>query len=234
MNFLEAVNLVLREEGVIRGDDDDLTSFSETQHSATLQLAQIAVQSELASFVSDRFIDYEDASATLTLASGTRLYDLDSSFVRMREKYLLYTNASDVSEGSFLVFKDEHEIRNQFLNYREDTGRPVWVYFPGGTTKKVGFYPVPDDTYYLRYYFEKDVSVSVETDVLPFITTTQAQIFTHVAARHFKWLFAKPDERIQLFQNGLEKDPIILQNKAILAELLRGTNPPTKYGYGRT
>ncbi len=48
MTFLEAVNRVLRMEGIILGDDDDLTSFSDTQHAATQSMARIAIQSQLA------------------------------------------------------------------------------------------------------------------------------------------------------------------------------------------
>lgn len=61
MNFLSAVNRVLRTNNIIRGDDDAITTFSDTQHNATLNLALIAIQDELTETVADRLISYEKA-----------------------------------------------------------------------------------------------------------------------------------------------------------------------------
>ena len=47
MTFLEAVTRIMRSEGIIRGDKDAPVSFSDLQHGATIQLAQMAIQDEL-------------------------------------------------------------------------------------------------------------------------------------------------------------------------------------------
>ena len=44
MNFLGAVTRVMRINGILRGDTDAPTTFSDLQHGATIQLAQIAIQ----------------------------------------------------------------------------------------------------------------------------------------------------------------------------------------------
>ena len=48
MDFVGAVNRLLRLNAIITGDDDNITTFSDTQHAAAISLAQIAIQDELA------------------------------------------------------------------------------------------------------------------------------------------------------------------------------------------
>ena len=100
MNFLEAVNRVLRLEAVLQGDDDDLTSFTQTQHAATSSLAQLAIQSQLADLVSDGFIDYEDAEGTFTSTNLTRTYSLASDFQRMQELFIEELDSSSEASPS--------------------------------------------------------------------------------------------------------------------------------------
>jgi len=47
-SFLDVVNRVLRINTVIGADDDNLTTFDDTQHVATLQIAKIAACSDFA------------------------------------------------------------------------------------------------------------------------------------------------------------------------------------------
>ena len=71
MNFLAAVNRVLRTNNIVRGDDDDITTFTDVAHNATLNMAIIAIQDELVEMVSDRLVDYEFASSTIATVAGT-------------------------------------------------------------------------------------------------------------------------------------------------------------------
>ena len=83
MNFLGAVNRVLRHEGVISGDDDNLVTFSDTQHAATSQLAQIAIQDELTELISAELLpQHAPTQTTVPTATSTRTYSLASDFVR--------------------------------------------------------------------------------------------------------------------------------------------------------
>jgi len=84
--FIDGVNRVLRINTIIQGDDDDITTFSDTQHASDISLCQIAIQSELTSLIADRLISYEKDSATITLLTGTRTYALDSGFIRFYGK----------------------------------------------------------------------------------------------------------------------------------------------------
>ena len=238
MTFLEAVNRVLRIEGVIMGDDDDQTSFSQTQHAASMSLAQIAIQAELADLVASDVIPYERTSGTFTSTNGTRTYTLASNFQTMDEFFFEELDSSSEASGSriYHYMGGESQLRAAFPRYREDTGKPVWFYFIGGNAKTIGLHPVPNEAITYRYYYEADVSVSVSSDVLPFVNATEAQTFVRMCARHFKFLKASVAVREQLFPNGVERDPVILEARSTLQGLMYPLPPNTKYGkrYGRT
>lgn len=232
MTFLEAVNRVLRLEGIVMGDDDDLTSFTDSQHAATSSMAQLSIQSQLADLVSDGFIPFEDASDTITTAAGTRTYSMATNFLRMQENYLEQLNASAEAEGTRvgLYPGQEKQLRKDDATYREHSGTPIYFYPVGGSTKKIGLYPVPTEIKDYRYYYEADVSVSVASDTLPFVSAIECQAFVRMAARHFKYLKATPQVREGLFPRGIETDSVILQCRSTLMELMNPLPVKTKYG----
>ena len=231
-NFVSVVNDVLSVDGILFGDDDAITSFTSQQHRASIRLAKQAVQQELAALVADQCIPYEKTSATLTVSS--RLVTLPTDFVRMQDEipYLLETDASDVSKAVFIQEfpGGESKLRSVDINYREKTGKPYYWYWPGGTTKQLGFYSVPQTTYYYRVYYEKDVSVTNESDTIPLVSETEVRTFVDMAARRFKYLRSTPTLREQLFPAGVERDPVILGSRNTLTQLLRHKPPRTSYG----
>lgn len=230
--FLDVVNGILAVDGIIFGDDDAITSFSSTQHVASIRLAKQAVHQELAALVSDELLPYEQASAVLTVS--TRLVALASDFVRFQDEmpWLMESDVGGTANGNWIAEYPggETRLRKVDIRYRENTGKPTYWYWPGGTTKQLAFYNVPDSTYYYRYDYEKDVSVSVEADVLPFVTTTEANTFTEIAARRFKYLRSSPTLREALFPGGLAKDSVIEDGRNTLGQLLRHKPPRTTYG----
>lgn len=234
MTFLEAVNRVLRMEGIILGDDDDLASFSDTQHAATQSMARIAIQSQLADLVSDGYIPFENSTGTLSTTAGTRVYTLASDFQRFQENFIVKLDDTNTPDLRILAYPGgESQLRKDFEEYQEDTGQPIWFYPVFGSSKQIGFYPIPDAnseaTY--RYYYEADVAVSTESDSLPFVTRTEAETFCRMAARHFKYMKSSPEVREGLFPRGVEADPVITSARATLVGLL---NPmPEKRSYGK-
>lgn len=237
MTFLEAVNRVLRSEGIIRGDDDALTSFTSTQFSNTLQLAQIAIQNELNKLVSDEFIAYEEADSSVTMVTGTRTYALAADFVRMQQPFPRLVKV-DGSGNSLNTFIDEYPggeamLKFGVLDYREASGGPSYWYMTGGTAKTLGVYPLPSATTngdIYRYYYEKTAVVSVTSDTVPFVTESEANAFVETAARRFKYLHASAILREQLFPRGLEGDPVIEEARSVLMSLLRGKAAAPAYG----
>lgn len=230
--FLDGVNRVLRINSVIADDDDDITTFNDVQHKAALNMAIIAIQGTLTDLVSCKFIPYEEAESTITYVNGTRIYALASDFVRFAQgnDYFLKIDGSGNSENQriYPYPKGENQLRNDIMDYREQTGDPTWWYFANGSTKRVGFYYVPDSTVdgdQLRYYYEKSVYVETETDTMPFTTQQEDDTFFSMAARYFQFLFTKqPIE-------GLENDVIYKKNKVSLAQLMRVDYGSKKYGF---
>ena len=68
--FVDAVNRVMRIEGILRGDDDAITDFTSSQHAASIEFAKIAIQAELAWLTSLETLDipYERTTGTVTLS----------------------------------------------------------------------------------------------------------------------------------------------------------------------
>lgn len=231
--YLSVVNSMLVAEGILAGDDDEISSFGSTQHVASIRLAKRAVVQELAHLVSRQLLPYEKTDAILTVSGRTAT--LASDFIRMQDEnpFLLETDVSGTSQGTYIweFPGGESQLRRNDLNYRENTGKPYSFYWAGGETKDLGFYLVPDGaTYYYRYYYEKDVSVSVESDTVPFVSTVEAEAFTEIAARRFKYLRSSPTVREGLFPGGLARDAVIQEARSTLTQLMRYKPSPTTYG----
>ena len=228
MNFLQAVNRVLRSNGILRGDDDDLTAFAQTQHAATSSLAQISIQDQLGSLVSDQFITFEEATADLTMVQDQRLYSLPSDFIRFQEeprRLAMYRlDSSDVPDNSFISYAEEADLRRNFPDYRDIKAQVDNFYFPYTSTAQVGMWKVPDGneagTKY-RFYYEKDVSVTAETDSLPFHSNFQANIFVRMASRHFSLLFQQTGKPEILDPDVFEKDSVLVSLRGQLLEAIK-------------
>ena len=239
MNFLEAVNELLIIEGIIAGDDDEISGFSDSQHVISTKLAKRAVQQELASLVADQVIPYERETGELTTVIGTRVYTLATGFTRFRESspVLWEIDAAGDAVGPFVKEwpGGEESLIRSYFQYTVHQAKPIYWYWVGGSATRIGLYPIPDVAYLYRYYYEGDIAVTSETDSLPFVTSTQAQQFVQLAARKFKYLRLSAQEREAYFPQGVERDDVLLNNRAILNDLLNHKQAPKRYGrrYGR-
>lgn len=223
MNFLGAVNRVLVANGIIRGDTDALTTFSDLQHSATSKIAQLAIQDELNELVADSIIPYEHKSTgTINTVAGTRSYSLPTDFVRFYGDALMY--CSTLGNQILYPFQGgEDRLRINDVNYKTTQSSPIWFYFDETTTKKVAFYPVPSAVQTYTFDYEYDVSVTNSTDTLPFQTESEAQAFCRVASRRFKMLFEEMDPAL------IANDPERNMAKGTLFNLIKGVNPQRRY-----
>lgn len=233
MDFITGLNRLLRTNGIISGDDDDITTFADTQHAADIELAQIAIQDELASLVAERLIPYEKTSATITLLTNTRTYTLASDFIRFYGTNPSFYDSTD-NVRIYEYLGGEDSLKENDYTYKTTQGSPDSWYWDNTTTKNVAFYYVPSSDYNnrsLSYDYEKSVSVTTSTDTLPFHAIEEAQAFISCAARRFKYM----DQEIEVI-NGLEldKDPIYKSAKARLLSFLRFQNPSGHYGRAYT
>lgn len=222
MTFLEAVNRIMRTNGLIKGDDDDVVSFDDVQHNAAINLAMIATQDEVNDLASDRIIPYEFASSSISTVANTRTYSLPTDFVRF------YGNPARLyyaTGNRFIFSRDRNDLEREVFNFKTQYGEPNWWYWEPGTTKMIGFYQVPNAVRTYTFDYEKSVAVSVETDTLPFHTDGEAQAFCQCAGRRFKALFEDTD-----VDKFILKDPTYQTARARVMNLIKGQNPTTRYG----
>ena len=225
-SFIDGVNRLLRINVVIRGDDDAITTFSDTQHSADIQLAQIAIQSELTALIAERLLPYEKTSNSITLVTGTRTYALQTGFIRFYGlKPSFYDSTANVRIYEYPGGEDV--LMNVDYQYKTNQGAPSFWYWNDTTTKQVAFYNVPDSTYNnrsLSYDYEGSVMVTNSSDTLPFHNNEEYFSFIDMSARRFRFLI----EKIPVAQ--LDQDATYSGAKATLYALVRPTNPSQSYG----
>ena len=225
-SFLAGVNRVMRINNIIRGDDDAITTFSDTQHSADIQKAQIAIQSEISSIISDRLIGYEKTSSTISLVTGTRTYVLASNFIRFYgSNPSFYDSTNNIRYYEYTGGEDT--LRDYDYQYATTTGSPIWWYWVDTTSKTVGIYQLPSSSFNglsLSYDYEKSVTVTNTTDTLPFITDEEYYAFADMAARRMKFLMTEQP------LGELQKDATYKEAKSVLYSLMRPTNPTNFYG----
>ena len=233
--FLDGVNRVLRQNAIITGDDDNITTFADLQHRASVQLAQIAIQSTITELSSDKCLPVEETDATITMVQGQRTYDLASDFVRFIEEkpFFLELDASGDSENRVMTMYPggEAELKRNILDYREQQGTPTWFYNMKASTKSIGVFHIPDANYDgtdFRYTYEKSIYPTVAADTLPFTTVQEDHAFLDMASRRFQFMFTKQP------MEGLEQDIIYKTARTGLLNLLRQNYPTTEYGYSYT
>jgi hypothetical protein len=231
-SFLYGVNRVLRQNSIITGDDDDISSFTDLQHKASTQLAMIAIQSTITELSSDKCLPIEEVDATITMVQSQRTYDLASDFVRFIEEkpFLLELDGSGNSANRVMQMYPggEAQLKREILDYREQEGTPSYFYNMKASTKSIGVFHIPDANYNgvdFQYTYEKSVYPVIEVDNLPFITRQEVDTFIDMASRRFQFIFTKQP------MEGLEQDIIYKGARTSLLNILRQNYPTTEYGY---
>ena len=226
MNFLAAVNRTLRLATLLQWDDDDITSFSQTQHGGTISLARQAIQHVTNDLIADRFLFPEDAQSTITTSSGEPKYSLASDFVRFKDKrpWFFQTDAG-IPNSQFLSEYPggDAKLKKQVPLFETQTGTPQWYYFTDD--QEVGIYPVPDGVLVYRYEYQKDVMPENESDSLPVQSEQMAYAYVDMATRIFSFLFTQQPVE------GFDKDIIYNRAKAALMSLQVKEPPSNRYGY---
>lgn len=231
MTFLQCVNRILRLNAILRGDTDEISTFSDTQHNASLNLAIVCVQNEIVRLSADRLIPFErQTSGTVTLVTAQRTYTLASDFTRFYGTPHFYD-----SDGNRQIYEYPgglEALQIQYYTYATDSGDPNWFYWEPTTTKKVGFFQVPssgENGKVLSYEYEGSVLVSAVSDTIPFHNNEEAYMFTEMASRRFKYQWEDVKNELDI-ERVLEKDTTYRSSKAMLMALLKGYKPRRFYG----
>jgi hypothetical protein len=221
-SFLDAVNRILASNGILRGDTDELTSFSDLQHGATMNIAKIAIQDELNELVSDTLLPAErDSTGSVTTSDGVRSYSLPANFVRFDGLAMLY-----LADNNLQLFEypgGEEALKLAYPNYATMEGFPSHFYIDRTTSKKVAFFPVPTEAKTYTFAYEADPSLEAATDLLPFHNDMESHTFCRMASRRFKYLFEGIDVAL------LDQDPERNKARAALAGLMIGKAPPNNW-----
>ena len=214
-------------EGIIRGDTDLLVNFTDTSHNSTSNLAQIAIQSEIAEQTSRGLLPYQHTtSGTLTMITNQRSYSLPTNFIQLWGEppfFLDLTQNYQIIEYA----GGENQLRNDIINYRTQYGAPFNFYFELGTTQSISFYPVPDSSVNGRVYdydYSASVNVSNQSDTIPLSTIDQQYSFCDMASRRFKFLF---EGKVDM---PIDQDPVYREARARLYALIKGKQASTRYG----
>jgi hypothetical protein len=227
MTFLEVVNRIFRANGIIQGDTDEITSFSDTQHLATTQLAIIAVQDELIDLIARKMVDNERTSGSLSISASTRAYSLASNFISFEgTPHFLDSDKQIIPEYPGGL----NQLRLEDQNWDTAEGKPIYWYWDNTTTKRVGFWPVPDASDTFTYAYEKSILISGAGETLPLITDEEAYVFTQMAGRRFKFMF-ETAEKPQDIVNILDNDVSYNRARATLYRLMRGQEQSSYYGH---
>lgn len=227
MTFLSAVNRMLQINGIIRGDTDVLTAFTDTNHGSTSAIAQLAVQTEITELSSRGELPYQHKiTGSISLVTATRSYALASDYIQIWGEAPFFYDAT--AQYQIPQYPGgEQQLRLQIATYRTDAGYPMYFYFERGTTQQVSFYPVPNSSVNARalaYDYEGSVNVSASTDSIPLTTTDQQYAFVDMAARRFKFLF---EGKVDI---PMDTDPVYREARARLFSLLGWKQPSRKYG----
>lgn len=232
MTFLEAINRILRVTTVMQWDDDNITSFTQNQHAATISLARQAVQHVVNDLTTDRFLFPEDAQDHLTMVTGTRTYSLASDFVRLQGKepwfHRLEGAIGTQADGRFLAKYPggEDALKKEVPQYTHQQGTPQWYYFTDD--QEIGIYPIPesaDNGAVYRYDYQKDTMPESESDSLPVYNDAQGYAFVDAAARVFTFLWTTQPV------DGLKDDSIYKGAKGMVMALARKRASNNRYGY---
>lgn len=224
MDFLGGVNRVLVNNLILKGDDDLLISFNDTQHVATTRYARNAIQTELNNLVSFFDLDYEKTTGQIVTVVGTRTYSLPSDFVRFYGDNPYFVNDSDDNDRLYEYKGGENKLRQEDYTYLTNQGVENWWYWNKTTVKSVALYQVPDGVRTYNFDYERDVSVNLSTDTIPLHTESESQAFVDMASRRFKYMI----EGVNLAD--IEQDTEYAFNRATLMNLMRNRNPDKRYG----
>ena len=228
MDFLGAVNRILVNNFILKGDDDLVSTFSDNQHEATIRLAQNAVTTELNNLMSFFSLGHERTTGQITTVVGQRTYALPADFIRFYGSYPYLYLDGDANYRLYEYQGGEDALRQIDHNYLTNQGyEDYWYWHNNETSKSIALYNVPDGVRLYNFEYEKAISVTNASDVLPFHREEEAQAFADMCSRRFKYLNSNDPKGLTI--SDLDRDNEYVFNRQTLFNLMAHRNPAKIY-----
>lgn len=176
--LLAAVQRVARKVG----NDATISSFSTNDESLDLAHLVWDAYERLISLLPIEAQEFA-ASDTITTANGTRLYSLASDATPYGVYQWSWENETSDDERIDMATLDY--LRAMDIRYDEDTGQPVTAYFDSG---QVGFYPVPDGVYSIKYQYRSLPARTIATGTTFEIPDHWVRFLTLEAEANYKMM----------------------------------------------
>jgi hypothetical protein len=165
--LLNSVNEVLKRVQIITGDNAILTSLTDSPRQVVIDMAVQVINEGIDELYStiDEPLPKEQGESTITLATGDRSYALASDLVQLNFPMIDKTNNQYIHEypgGYNQMLIDDPE--------QDDTGLPHWgAISPVNGEFHLDVAPTAEDNGKVyTYQYDKDVSLSLATDEVPF------------------------------------------------------------------
>lgn len=144
VTLLALVNRVRRNLGL----ESDLTSFSDSDESNdNVQDINEAYEELLAALPQET--PYLNSSSSITTVASTRLYNLASD--AMAFDLYFYSVEDETNSDKAIRMASKEFIQELDNRWDEVTGKPEYAYLEGNN--QVGFYPIPDGSYTIKYQY---------------------------------------------------------------------------------
>lgn len=168
--FLQAVNIVLKRGGAIKGDAGELASFVDTARQIDIDQARLAWNDLIQSFYSQGLFSQGVSEDTIVLVLGQREYDLAADFETWGAKVM----REETDNLIMLPYRGGYEAMwNEQIDPSDFTGQPnAYAINPQNSKVRIDTDPQTEqvgDTY--KYLYKKRLFLSAITDTFAFSDT---------------------------------------------------------------
>ena len=165
--LLQAINDLFKRASLIAGDANALTSLTDSARQVDIDQCVQVINEGIDELYSSHSIPRpnQTASATITLATNTRAYALNSGLVRLHWPLIDKTNSQFIRE-----YGPGYDALLSLDPEQDDTGLPMWgVIRPTDGYLFLERAPTSaDNGKVYTYQYDKDTVLSLLTDTVPF------------------------------------------------------------------
>jgi len=167
--FLEAMNASLKEAAVIKGADEELTTFVDAPRQHAIDLMIDSWNDAIRELYRPDVFSGETAEGTITLLTGVNEYAFETDFEVMVGNPIDRTNVTELTPypGGYLQLVEDRKNPDSY------EGLPnTWCENPSTRKLRVESFPTADENGKVyTYVYEKRLNMALITDTFPFTDT---------------------------------------------------------------